>query len=64
MSDRWNKSEYIASLRTLPLPILCDRLRGRYPHGISYGQQPLQVEAARRLEEMEQEIKDRSRTHI
>ncbi len=41
-------TDTVTSLRTLPLAILCDRLR-REGH-------PLQIEAARRLEKMTREI--------
>ena len=49
---KWNLDAYIASLPNMPLDELCARLRGTYPGGVKYGVNPLQAEAARRLEEL------------
>ena len=49
---KWNLDAYIASLPDMPLDELCARLRGKYPDGVKYGINPLQAEAARRLEEL------------
>ena len=49
---KWSLDAYIASLPDMPLDELCARLRGTYPGGVKYGINPLQAEAARRLEEL------------
>jgi len=49
---KWNLDAYVASLPDMPLDELCARLRGKYPDGVKYGINPLQAEAARRLEEL------------
>lgn len=49
---KWNLDAYVASLPDMPLDELCARLRGKYPGGVKYGINPLQAEAARRLEEL------------
>ncbi len=49
---KWNMDAYVASLPDMPLDELCARLRGKYPDGVKYGVNPLQAEAARRLEEL------------
>lgn len=49
---KWKLDAYVASLPEMPLDELCARLRGKYPDGIKYGVNPLQAEAARRLEEL------------
>jgi hypothetical protein len=49
---KYDLDAYVASLPDMPLDELCARLRGKYPGGIQYGKNPLQAEAARRLEAM------------
>ncbi len=49
---KYDLAAYVASLPDMPLDELCARLRGKYPGGIQYGKNPLQAEAARRLEEL------------
>lgn len=49
---KWNLDAYVASLPDMTLDELCARLRGKYPDGVKYGVNPLQAEAARRLEEI------------
>ena len=53
---KWNLDAYVASLPDMPLDELCARLRGKYPGGVKYGVNPLQAEAARRLEQMSSRI--------
>jgi len=50
--SKWNLDAYVASLPDMLLDELCARLRGKYPGGVKYGVNPLQAEAARRLEEI------------